>query len=124
MTAAVSGEAVIILSAEGAGLDRRTDAWMRTHAPAIDLGSLKVRALERAVNLNAGSTLEALRAAIAANCCDDLNAKAPTFIVVDTYSKYAPGLDENDNPAVALYLSVLSYQLRDYYHCTVLLVAH
>ena len=115
MTAAQHGESVVILSAEGAGLDRRTDAWMRTYAPSLDLRKLQMRALERAVNLNSASMLEALRTAI---------SDAPALIVVDTYSKYAPGLDENDNAEVALYLAMLCAGLRDHYRCTVLLVAH
>ncbi len=115
MTAAQHGESVVILSAEGAGLDRRTDAWMRTFAPALDLRKLQMRALERAVNLTSASTLEGLQVAI---------ADAPALIVVDTYSKYAPGLDENDNGEVALYLATLGFGLRDRYQCSVLLVAH
>jgi hypothetical protein len=115
MTAAMHGEPVVILSAEGAGLDRRTDAWMRTYAPKLDLRKLKLRALERAINLNSNSTLEALQEAI---------GEAPTLILVDTYSKYAPGLDENDNTEVALYLANLGFGLRDFYKSTVLLVAH
>jgi hypothetical protein len=115
MTAAMHGEPVVILSAEGAGLDRRTDAWMRTYAPKLDLRKLKLRALERAVNLNCSSTIEALQDAI---------GDAPSLILVDTYSKYAPGLDENDNTEVALYLANLGFGLRDFYKSTVLLVAH
>ena len=128
MTAALSGESVVILSAEGAGLDRRTDAWMRTFAPAVDLRSLKLRALERAVNLNSSATLEALQEAIGED--GELQKLYPALIVIDTYSKFAPGLDENDNAAVALYLSLLTSQLRDFLPwwlnsgCSVLLVAH
>ena len=118
MLAAVNGHAVVILSAEGGGLDRRIAAWMKTHAPGIDLRSLHVVALERAVNLNLKETFEALDAAITA--CGIL----PDLILVDTFSKYAPGLDENDNTAVALYLSDLSEKLRHRYNSTVLLVTH
>ena len=132
MTAAVNGESVVILSAEGAGLDRRTDAWMRTHAPALDLRGMKVRALERPVNLTSISTLEALQKGIGDCIGSDHKQQEwyPALIVIDTYSKFAPGLDENDNAAVALYLSLLTSELRDFLPwelgkgCTVLLVAH
>jgi hypothetical protein len=118
MLAAVSGEPVVILSAEGAGLDRRTDAWMRTYAPAVDLRNLKLYALERALNLNAPATLAALREAIDAAGC------TPALGMIDTFSKFAPGLDENDNAAVALYLATVSEWLRAHYRCTWLFVAH
>jgi hypothetical protein len=41
------------------------------------------------------------------------------LVAIDTFSKFAPGLDENDNAAVALYLSGLSGHLRQKYGCTV-----
>ncbi len=118
MLSALAGHAVAILSGEGAGLDRRVDALMRRYAPAIDLRTLRVVALEHAVNLNVLDTFIRLEAALSAF---DL---IPDLVVIDTFSKFAPGLDENDNTAVALYLSVLSSQLRQRYGCTVLLVAH
>jgi len=118
MLTAVSGEPVVILSAEGAGLDRRTDAWMRTHAPAVDLRSLKLYAFERALKLNASATLDDLRQANDAMGCN------PALTVVDTLSKFAPGLDENNNAEVALYLATVGNWLREHYRCTGLLVAH
>jgi hypothetical protein len=118
MTAALTGEGVVILSAEGAGLGRRIEAWLKVHAPAVDPRKLPLFTLERAVNLNAPAVLEDLRAAI------DTAGITPALIVVDTFSKYAPGLDENDNAEVAAFLSALSAGLRERYGATVLLVAH
>ena len=118
MLATLAGQAVVILSGEGAGLDRRVDALMRRYAPNVDLRTLRIVALERAVNLNAIETFVELEAAFTA--C----SLVPDMVVIDTFSKFAPGLDENDNTAVALYLSVLSSQLRERYGCTALLVAH
>jgi AAA domain/DnaB-like helicase N terminal domain len=118
MTAAINGESVVILSAEGAGLGRRIEAWMKIHAPAGDVKSLSLFALERAVNLNAPEVLKDLRQAIdAANI-------TPALVVVDTLSKFSPGLDENDNAEVASFLSALSTALREHFGCTVLLVVH
>jgi hypothetical protein len=116
--AAVNGAQVLILSAEGAGLDRRVDAWMRTHAPGHDLRDLSVTALEAAINLNDATTLKGLRALIR-----DYGLK-PDAVMIDTYSKYAPGLDENDNAAVASHLSAINDGLRTEFGSTVLLVAH
>lgn len=117
MRAALDGERVIILSGEGAGLDRRIDAWMRTHAPDRDLAELQVLALERPLNLATDKELVALIEAIEAS-------GTPAAILIDTFSKFAAGVDENDNAEVATYLSRLSRGLRERFDCTVLLVAH
>jgi hypothetical protein len=44
--------------------------------------------------------------------------------VLDTWSKFAGGLDENSNSEVAAYLSSLSRALRERFNSTVLIVAH
>lgn len=118
MHAAVAGHAGVILSGEGAGLDRRADAWLRTHAPNIDAKALPVLALERPLNLNAPAELKALRGAMRASGIN------PAAVMVDTFSKFAPGLDENDNAEVSAFLAELASGLRDEFDCTVLLVAH
>lgn len=118
MLAALKGKQVLILSAEGAGLDRRVDAWMRVHGQGRDLRSLPVLAVERQLNLNSAATLADLKASIAAA------GIMPALVIVDTLSKFAAGLDENDNAAVALFLAMLSATLRDEFGATVLLVAH
>jgi len=58
--------------------------------------------------------------------CEAIKAvsPAPVFIVIDTLSKFATGLDENDNGKMAAFLSALSINLREDLDCTVLLVAH
>jgi hypothetical protein len=119
LRAALDGETVIILSGEGAGLDRRVDAWMRTHAPDRDLAELRMLALERPLNLCGTTELAALAEAIEA-----IGSPPPSAILIDTFSKFAAGLDENDNAEVAAYLSGLSRALRERFDCTVLLVAH
>jgi hypothetical protein len=118
MRIAVAGEPVVILSGEGAGLDRRADAWMRTYAPTVDLQRLPIVALERAVNLNVPAILTAVGVACAA-----LPAP-PVAVLIDTVSKFSPGMKENDNGEVAAFLASLSVELRDKFGCTVLLVAH
>jgi hypothetical protein len=118
MRVAAAGHGVVMMSGEGAGLDRRADAWRRTHDPAIDMPSLPFVAVERPVNLRLAAELEDLTAAI------DTLPKHPALVVVDTFSKFSAGIDENDNGEVSAYLAGLSETLRDRYRCTVLMVAH
>jgi hypothetical protein len=108
---------VVMLSGEGGGLDRRVDAWCRAHDVAPD--TLALFALERPLDLSIKAVLANLVAAIEA-----LGVGVPVLIVVDTYSKFRGGVDENDNSEVAAFLSQLSIELRHYFGCTVLLVAH
>jgi hypothetical protein len=118
MRIALQGHTVVILSGEGAGLDRRIDAWMRTHAPDVDLATLSILVLEHPLNLNLAADMEALRDALEAL------PEKPAAVVVDTFSKFSAGIDENDNSEVAAYLSVLAEQIRDAFQTTVVLVAH
>lgn len=118
MTCAVAGHTVVILSGEGAGLDRRIAAWILEHGRTVDVQTLSIVALERPLNLNLAGDLSALATAIGV-----LDRK-PNLILIDTLSKFSAGLDENSNFEVAKYLSSLTDKLRDAFGCTVLLVAH
>jgi len=118
MRAATSGFGAVILSGEGAGLDRRVAAWMKVYGAGEDLISFKVVAMERAKNLNLATELNAVADAIGAL------PYSVDLIVVDTLSKFSAGLDENSNFEMAEFLSRLAAGLRDRFKCTVLLVAH
>jgi hypothetical protein len=118
MRIASAGNPVVILSGEGAGLGRRAEAWVQEHGKGRGLGDLQMLALESVANLNAESEMEALQQAI------DQAQVRPALIVVDTFSKFSAGLDENSNQEVAEYLSKLTIGLRERYTATVLLVAH
>lgn len=118
MRIACAGNPVVILSGEGAGLGRRAEAWMQEHGNGRGLDELRLLALESVANLNAESEMEALQQAI------DQAGVRPALIVVDTFSKFSAGLDENSNQEVAEYLSKLTIGLRERYTATVLLVAH
>lgn len=115
---AQTGQPAVLLSGEGAGLDRRIDAWIRTYGVDTPINTLPVLALERAVNLHLKDVMAELVQAI-----DVANIK-PAIICVDTYSKFSSNLDENNNVEVAAFLSDLGASLRDRYRSTVLLVAH
>ena len=56
MRSALQKQSCLMLSGEGGGLGRRIDAWMRTFAGNLDLGSLPVQGLERPINLNVDET--------------------------------------------------------------------
>jgi len=118
MRVAIEGHPVVLLSGEGAGLDRRVDAWLKTYGDGLDLPCLPIRALERPLNLNLTEEVEALVAAI------QLSPISPDAILIDTLSKFSAGLDEQSNSEVAEFLSRLSRELRERFDCTVMLVAH
>jgi KaiC/GvpD/RAD55 family RecA-like ATPase len=117
MRMALDGYAGVILSGEGGGLDRRVAVWMKQHRENVDLSTVPLDALERPLNLNSIVELEALREVI------DKLPTPPAFIVIDTFSKFSAGLDENNNSEVAAFLSALSV-FREEWKCTVILVAH
>jgi hypothetical protein len=118
MRAAMAGKGVAILSGEGAGIDRRADAWMRTFGEGKDLRDLNVIVFEGILNLNQNEIVEELASTIG-------GAGFPVhLLLVDTLSKYSPGMNENDNPEMAHFLSRLAVKLRDVFKQTVLLVAH
>jgi hypothetical protein len=118
MRVAVQGHPVVLLSGEGAGLDRRVDAWVKTYGDDLDLPTLPICALERPLNLNLAEEVGALVAAIQSS------RTKPDAILIDTLSKFSAGLDEQSNSHVAEFLSRLSRELRERFDCTVLLVAH
>lgn len=118
MRIAAADNPVVILSGEGAGLGRRAEAWMQEHGNGRSLDDLRLLALESVANLNADHEMAALQAAI------DQAGIRPALIIVDTFSKFSAGLDENSNQEVAEYLSKLTVGLRERYTATVVLVAH
>jgi hypothetical protein len=118
MRIAVADNPVVILSGEGAGLGRRVEAWMQEHGKGRDLEELRLMALESVANLNAEEEMLMLQQAI------DQAGIRPALVIVDTFSKFSAGLDENSNQEVAEYLSKLTIGLRERYTATVLLVAH
>jgi hypothetical protein len=118
MKIACAGNAVVVLSGEGAGLGRRAEAWMQQHGSGQSLEDLQLLALESVANLNAEEEMAGLQQAI-----EEAGIR-PALVIVDTFSKFSAGLDENSNQEVAEYLSKLTVGIRERYCSTVLLVAH
>jgi len=69
-------------------------------------------------NLNAEEEMAGLQQAI-----EEAGIR-PALVIVDTFSKFSAGLDENSNQEVAEYLSKLTVGVRERYCSAVLLVAH
>jgi KaiC/GvpD/RAD55 family RecA-like ATPase len=111
-----SGLPVVMVSAEGAGLDRRLRAWA-THF-ATDITGFPIYAIERRVDFTSleatGGVVEELKR---------IGVK-PALLIIDTFSKNTGRLDENDNSEVKEFIGQLDSRFRAPFDCTVLLVAH
>ena len=115
--AALAGTPGMMCYGEGAGLDRRLAAMLREYAPDAAPDSVPLYAIEKRVNLATPKGLEAIR--------NELRARkfSGGFISIDTYSKFAAGLDQNDNAAASEYIAGLD-SLRVEFDSTVLLSTH
>ena len=121
MTTALAGATVVLLSAEGAGLGRRMDAWLKRHRPqGLQAGESLDRfyVLERAVRLTDAGELAAVVKDV------EMLGLKPELICIDTLSKYSAGADENDNTQMRDFMAALSRELRERWQATVLLIAH
>jgi hypothetical protein len=118
MTIAIEGSPVVMISAEGSGLDRRFRAWLTRYAPNVRVGNVPVYALEQRVDFNSLESILALCAEI------DALESPPVLILIDTFSKNSGGLDENSNSEVKGFIAHLDVQLKRRYGATVLLVHH
>ncbi len=118
MTLACRGVPVFLVSAEGAGLARRVEAWLKVHAPAVDPISLPLYVHEQRVNFNDPVSLVAVRAAI------EDSGMEPELLAIDTFSKNSGALDENSNSDVKAFIGGLDLGLRTPLNLSILLVAH
>jgi len=118
MSIAIEGNPVVIISAEGRGIDRRFRAWLMKHAPNIKPQNLPVYALEQRVDFNSLESIAAL--------CADIDAleAPPVLIIIDTLSKNSGGMDENSNSEAKAFIGNLDVHLKRRYGATVLLVHH
>jgi len=118
MSIAIEGMPVVIVSAEGRGIDRRFRAWLSKNAPNVKPQNLPVYALEQRVDF---TSLEAVSA-----ICADIDAMElpPVLIVIDTLSKNSGGMDENSNSEAKAFIGNLDVHLKRRYGATVLLVHH
>lgn len=118
LTIAIEGSPVVLVSAEGSGLDRRLRAWLCRNAPTVKPVNVPLYAIEQRVDFNNEE-------ATAAICADiDSLETAPVLIVIDTFSKNSGGLDENSNTEVKAFIGRLDVHLRRRYGATVLLAHH
>lgn len=118
MTVACAGFEVVVVSAEGAGIDRRIKAWLQRNAPDRDPKELKMAVLERRVNFNDDADTVELIAAV-----ETLGIK-PALVTIDTVSKNSGGLDENENSEVKVFIGRIDDGIKRRWGATVLLVHH
>lgn len=118
LTLARAGVPVFIVSAEGAGLSRRIEAWLKVHAPNVDPKSLPLYVHEQRVDFNDPVALVAVRAAIEAS------GMQPEVLAIDTFSKNSGGLDENSNTEVKAFIGGLDQGLKTPLDLSIILVAH
>ena len=118
MTIALEGLPVVIISAEGRGIDRRFRAWLNLHAPDYPPRRAPLYALENRVDFNSDEAVQALCTEI------DQFESPPVLIIIDTLSKNSGGLDENSNSDVKAFIGRIDVCLKRRYGATVLLVHH
>jgi hypothetical protein len=113
---ASEGATVVILSAEGAGLGRRIEAWLISN-PKVPQDRLRVFALQRRVDLNSPEGRKMVSDAMVAQGIH------PDLVIVDTYSKNNGGLDENSNSEIKAFVGNMA-RLITSTGTTILYVAH
>lgn len=118
MTIAMDGREVLIISAEGAGMDRRCRAWLSRYGEGRDPAELKVAIIEKRIDFNSADAFAQLVQEI-----EDAGLH-PCLVVIDTLSKNSGGLDENSNSEVKAFIGRLDDGLKRKYGCTVLLIHH
>jgi len=118
MTIATEGLPVVIVSAEGRGIDRRFRGWLKAHKPQISPDRIPVYAIEQRIDFNSEESTQALCAEI------DSMETPPALIIIDTLSKNSGGLDENSNSEVKAFIGRLDTCLKRRYGATVLLIHH
>lgn len=118
MRIAQAGEAVFIVSAEGAGFDRRARAWFMKHAKDANATDWPVYVVERRVDFNSDEAIEAVLEEIAR-----LGIK-PVLIIIDTLSKNSGRLDADNNAEMGQFIGRIDLKLRKPLDCSVLIVAH
>ena len=101
LTLALRGVPVFIVSAEGAGLARRVEAWLKVHGRDVAPISLPLYVHEQRVNFSDPLALVKVRTAV------EESGMSPELLVIDTFSKNSGALDENSNSAVKEFIGGL-----------------
>lgn len=118
MLAAVAGEVVLIVTAEGTGADRRGLAWFKVHGADHDFDDVPVYLIERRVDFNSAQGIDAVLEEI-----HRLGIK-PSLLIIDTLTKNSGALDGDNNPEVQQFIGQLDLRIRTPLDCTILIVAH
>ncbi len=118
LTLSRRGVPVFLVSAEGAGLARRIEAWFLKHAPAVDPATVPLFVHEQRIDFNDPVALVAVKTAI------EQSGMAPRVLAIDTFSKNSGALDENSNSEVKAFIGGLDTALRTPLDLSIVLVAH
>lgn len=110
-----SGSVLYIAAEGGAGLKRRKDALFKEHNLSADAPVYFIKAQVDLFNalIDRDLIVEAIQ---------QLNI-TPKMIVVDTFARTTPGMDENSVKETGMALNVLT-SIQDQFNCTILLVTH
>ncbi|WP_411815625.1 AAA family ATPase [Gordonia sp. SND2] len=105
---------VVYLAGEGdAGIPKRITAWEKTHNDGADAG---IEVFPSAVGLRA-------RSAEAAALVEDIAAREPVLVVIDTLARYSIGLEENSVRDMSEFIAIAD-RIREQTGACVLIVHH
>jgi len=111
----VQGPVVYIALEGGAGLKRRRDALKKSMGLPEDLPLYFIK-----TQLNLGSTLEDRDAVVAEILRLDVK---PSLVIIDTFARATPGLEENSAKDVGSAITIMS-SMQDDLGCGVLIIHH
>ena len=112
------GAAVVYLAYEGAsGYQARIEGWECKHPTPID-GPCRFGLVSTTINFTKGEDIQALIDAVRAAGFDTID-----LIVVDTVSRSLPGVDENLQKDMTLFVRACD-ALRETFHCAVMGIHH
>ncbi len=116
---------VLLIFAEGKGLQRRLSGWLRSQAKgSTDTNGVAAMVekhlslIERPINLSSEKTLAALVAEL------DARRFEPDLVVVDTLTRNSDGCVEESNSHAQKFLNQLDREIRGRYGSAVLLIHH
>lgn len=114
------GSVIYIAAEGGAGINKRAAAWLLTHKGA-DLGD-RFRVIPHRVSLADADSLRRLRAAVETYAA--MLDEPPALIVVDTWSRNTPGVDENNSRDQSKLIDDLFDDMAKQHGCGVVVVHH
>ena len=116
----IQGPVLYIAAEGGSGIAKRTAAWLTRHE---DADIARFATLPHKVNLADPSSLRRLDATID-QYCQAHGGESPALIVVDTWSRNTPGVNENSSEDQSKLIAELVDGVCKTYACGVIVVHH